>query len=206
MLAGSLGCTGFADGLLPNPMLSRAAVSGAKPEPIDMVELRARYSESAELRERCESDRPLEQASAQLDAGRWSALQTLTASWLERCPIDIDFHRLHARALFVLGRTQEASEHTRRYRELVAAALDSGDGASPESAYIVVTKPEEQALMRALELEPVRQIWVRDGLHGFEVRNAIGQASTIYFNPSTRMSRLFREFPIEAEPDTDAAP
>ena len=205
-IATQLGCTGLGARLMPNPMLSPTATNAAKPEPVDVAQLRSRYSESPELRERCESDRPLEQAFAQLETGQWSALQALTASWLERCPIDIDFHRLRARALFVLGRTPEASEHTRRYRELLAAALDSGDGASPESAYVVVTRSEEHALMRALELTPLRQVWVVDGLHGFEVQNAVGQISIIYFNPSTRMSRLFREAPLEDEPDPSAAP
>ncbi len=198
-LAGQLGCPALGARLLPNPMVSPAAAA-AKPEPVDVGQLRSRYSERPELRERCESERPFDEAFAQLDAEQWSALQALTASWLDRCPIDIDFHRLRARALFVLGRTQESGEHMRRYRDLLAAALESGDGASPESAYIVVTRSEEHALMRALELTPLRQIWVSDGLHGFEVQNAVGRVSNIYFNPNTRMSRLFREAPLE-EPD-----
>jgi hypothetical protein len=198
ILATQLGCPGFDGSTLPSPMLSRPETA-VKPEPVDVVALRARYSEGPELRGRCESEHPLEQAFAQRDAGQWSALQALTASWLERCPIDLDFHRLRARALFVLGRSQESAEHMRQYRELLAAALESGDGASPESAYVVVTRAEEQALMRALDLTPLRQIWVAEGLHGFEVRNAVGQVSTIYFNPSTRMSRMFREAPLEDE-------
>jgi hypothetical protein len=199
-LAAQLGCPALSARLLPNPMVSAAAANGPKVEPVDVAQLRSRYSESPELRERCDSERPLDQAFAQLEASQWSALQGLTASWLERCPIDIDFHRLRARTLFVLGRTQESGEHMRRYRELLAAALESGDGASPESAYVVVTRSEEQALMRALELTPLRQVWVSDGLHGFEVQNAVGRTSTIYFNPSTRMSRLLREAPLEDEP------
>ncbi len=195
-LLAQLGCSGLGAKLLPNPMISPVATA-ARAEPVDLAQLRTRYSESPELRERCESERPLDQAFAQLDARQWSALQGLTASWLERCPIDLDFHRLRARTLFVLGRTQESGEHMRRYRDLLAAALESGDGASPESAYVVVTRSEEHALMRALELTPLRQIWLSDGLHGFEVQNAIGQVSTIYFNPSTRMSRLLREAPLE---------
>jgi hypothetical protein len=200
VLAVQLGCPALNARLRPSPMLSRAA-DAAKPEPVDVAQLRARYREGPELRERCETERPLERGFALLDAGQWSALQALGASWLELCPIDIDFHRLQARALFVLGRKPESDEHTRWYRELVADVLASGDGASPESAYIVVSRLEEQALMRALDLTPLHQVWVADGLHGFEVSNATGQVSKIYFNPSTRMTRLFREFPLEPERD-----
>ncbi len=196
-----LGCPALNARLRPSPMLR--AADAPKPEPVDIPQLRARYREGSELRERCESERPLERAFALLDAGQYSALQALGATWLELCPIDIDFHRLQARALFVLGRKPESDEHMRWYRELVADALASGDGASPESAYIVVSKPEELALMRALDLTPLRQIWVKDGLHGFEVSNATGQISTLYFNPSTRMSRLFREAPLEPERDAN---
>ena len=202
VLAAQLGCAEWSSRLLPNPMLSRsAATAAAKPEPVDVALLRSRYSEGAGLRQRCESERPLEQAEALRDTARWSALLTLSAGWLERCPIDIDFRRLHAGALSALGREPEAAEHMRWYRELLKAALESGDGASPESAYIVVSRPEEHVLMRALELTPLRQLWLADGLHGFEVRDAAGQVSTIYFNPSTRMSRLLREAPLEDEPD-----
>ena len=199
LLAGQSACADFGARLLPNPMLSRER-SEAAAEPVDVAQLRSRYSEDSGLREHCESERPGERAFAQLEAAQWRALQTLSASWLERCPIDIDFRWLRSRALSALGRARESAEDMRWYHELLQAALESGDGASPESAYIVVSRPEEQALMRALQLTPVRPVWVADGLHGFEVRDTAGQLSKIYFNPA-RMSRLFRETPLVEEPE-----
>jgi len=166
-------------------------------DPIDVADFRTRYAERGGLRERCESDRPLDAAYMQADAADWKALVELSGRWLERCPIDIDFNRLRAKALYEVRRMPESQDHMRWFRELVAAALASGDGSSAESAYVVLTVSEEYALMRALEVTPLRQLWAPDGVHAYEVRSGAGRTSTLYFNPSTRMSRLLHEAPLE---------
>jgi hypothetical protein len=183
----------------PLPLKQKSDIP-AWSEPTDVESFRAQYGERSGARQRCEEGRPLDAAFDELERASWSSLLSLTEGWLERCPIDIDFHRLRAKALFEADRRAEASHHMRWYRGLLAAALASGDGRQPESAYIVLSIPEEQALMRALELTQRRSIWVPDGVHAFEVEDAKGNVRMIYFNPSARMSRLLQEAPLEDEP------
>jgi hypothetical protein len=183
----------------PLPLTTRASDIPAWSEPTDVAAFRARYAERAGVRQRCEDGRPFDTAYDELERAGWAALLALTESWLERCPIDIDFHRLRAKALFEADRAPEAKNHMRWFRGLVAAVQASGDGAQPESAYVVLSVPEEHAMLRALELAPLRQIWVPDGVHAFEVRNEAGEIRMIYFNPSARMSRLLQETPLENE-------
>jgi len=172
-------------------------------QPPDFDSLRLAYDQRSDLQDRCVLGRPLEQALEHAAQQRWRKLLALSGPWLQSCPIDLDFHALHADALAGLERGDEAELHRQWRIGLVNSTLRSGDGRKPESAYIVVSKDEAEAVIRALGLTVVKQLPARNGLDSYEVVSQQGARSTLYFNASTSLGRMFHEAPLPPRRGTD---
>jgi Domain of unknown function (DUF4919) len=149
-------------------------------EPPDFEALRAEVSARADFDALCETGRPLTAAFEQMQAARWNELLALTESWTQRCPVDMEAHSLRALALASSGRNAEAADHEMWARGLFEAALASGDGKTPETAYRVVAEFEEYALLRAFRYPPKRQAKAPNGADELMVR-ADGEEQTLYF-------------------------
>jgi hypothetical protein len=158
-------------------------------EPPDFEALRAEYAARADFDALCETGRPLTTAFEHMEAARWSELLSLTESWTERCPVDMEAHSLRALALASSGRTAEAADHDMWARGLFEAALASGDGKTPETAYRVVAEFEEYALLRAFRYPPERQAKAPNGADELTVR-ADGEEQTLYFDRLPRTGRF----------------
>jgi hypothetical protein len=117
-----------------------------------------------------------------MGAGRWAELLALTGPWTERCPVDMEAHSLRALALARAGRADEAADHEMWARGLFEAALASGDGKTPETAYRVVAEFEEYALLRAFRYPPERQAKAPNGADELTVL-LDGEEQALYFEP-----------------------
>jgi hypothetical protein len=151
-------------------------------EPPDFEALRAEYVARSDFEALCETDRPISTAFEQLAAGRWDELLALTEPWTNRCPVDMEAHSLRALALARAGRTDEAADHEMWARGLFEAALASGDGKTPETAYRVVAEFEEYALLRAFRYPPERQAKAPNGADELTVL-LDGEEQALYFEP-----------------------
>jgi Domain of unknown function (DUF4919) len=173
----------------PVPEPPEAASPPAAPPSVDFAGLRALYGERRDFYEICEQDRPLETFFKLTGAQRWEELLAASQAWVEACPVDIDAHLFSGMALSKLGRVAESEEHRRWYRGLVESVLASGDGDSPETAYVVISVPEEYAVLRALGLRFQEQSLLEGGIDMMTVESESGTAR-IFFNPAAHFRRF----------------
>jgi hypothetical protein len=188
-LACGLLCTwGASPGLAAEPTADAAArLSGAAVHardwstPPDFEALRAEYAARSDFSQLCEENRPLTPSMEAMQAGRWRDLLALADPWAERCPVDMEAHLAREAALGNLGRGPEASDAEMWARGLFEAALASGDGKTPETAFRVIAEFEEYALLRAFRYLPERQERLADGTDQMTVR-VEDDEQTFYFD------------------------
>jgi hypothetical protein len=112
--------------------------------------------------------------------------------------IDIEAHMLCDLAYRQQGRLEKADFHRAVAKGLLQSIYASGDGATPEKAYQVISLDEEYAYLLANNLKMERQGLVRHGQHNYDVLRVIslesGMEKTIYFNIDLPWNRLSRDF------------
>lgn len=162
-------------------------------EPVDFGDLRAQFGERDDFAQRCEIDQPIQLAAQAFAQGQWEEVLALATPFLDRCPVDMDFHFLRAVALSELGREAEAMQHQHWRHGLLESVMRSGDGRSAETAWVVISVGEEYAVLRALGLERESQSLLAGGIDALSVRDEDGVASTIYFDPAASHARLLRQ-------------
>ncbi len=77
----------------------------------------------------------------------------------------------------------------------MGSVLTSGDGETPETAYVVISIPEEYSVMRALRFDYESQLLLDGGIDALTAVDAYGKAITVYFSPEAHWRRLARKFP-----------
>ena len=162
---------------------------------IDFDDIRARYGAQENFYSLCEQDRPLEELIASANAADWATVLVLSDRWLSSCPVDLDAHYLRAVALAETGYEAESEMHFRWFQGLMASVLGSGDGESPETAFVVISVSEEYSVMRALQFDYKSQLLLDGGIDALTAVDAYGEAITVYFWPKAHWSRLARELP-----------
>lgn len=157
--------------------------------------LRSEYGDREDFHQACESDRPdgMRRASQLADAGDWQRVLAIAEPWLQTCPVDITAREMAAAALMKLDRKEAAAEQIRWYRGLIESILASGDGRTPNTAYLVISIAEEYSVMRALQLRPTEQALLDGGIDAFSVESDAG-TDKVYFNPAAHFRRLSRAF------------
>ena len=168
-----------------------AAASPAEPAP-DFARLRTEFGDRQDFAALCEHATPLRELFELASEGEWEGLLEITEPWLEQCPVDIDAQLLTAVALEKLGRLPESAQHELWYRGLVQSILDSGDGRIAATAFVVISIPEEYAVLRALGLHVQQQALVEGGIDALTVTSADGATTVVYFDPAAHFRRLER--------------
>lgn len=165
----------------------------AAPGEEDFTKMRTEYGERVDFVDICPSNQPGALETAAQLAGRsdWQGVLALTEPWTKTCPVDVNARYLTAGALLKLGRESEAQEHIRWYRGLMSSILTSGDGRTPETAWVVISIPEEYAVVRALQVRPVEQKLLNNNIDSLTVETQEGTAM-MYFNPAAHFRRLQR--------------
>lgn len=98
--------------------------------------------------------------------------------------IDLLSHALIGRCYDNANNKPKADFHRAVGRGLVASVSASGDGKTPETAFIVVTIDEEYDLLSTRNLNLISQSLVHSGGHSFdrvEVQDNGGRGSTVFF-------------------------
>lgn len=126
-------------------------------------------------------DRPLREWFEAANAANWQTVLASTEKWLDACPVDIDAHFFRTVALFETGRPADGAAHKAWHQGLVDSVVRSGDGRSYASPYVVISIPEEYAVLRSLRLKRQSQSLLDGGIDAIEVTDESGISSTVYF-------------------------
>ena len=100
--------------------------------------------------------------------------------------VNIDAHYVDFMANREMGATEKAEFHRTVFRGLINSIRNSGDGKSPETAWVVISVHEEYVLLRVLGFKPSEQSVTHKDGHSYDimkVKNATdGTEQTFYFN------------------------
>src|SRR5215831_1465533 len=161
----------------------------ANPFSVDFDRLRAEFGARSDFVEICEKDRPLHQLADLVIQKDWNTILVTSEPWLQRCPVDIDAHLIRAVALKELKRLTESEHHMNWFRGLVDSVLTSGDGRTPQTAFVVISIAEEYSILRVLRVRPRRHMTLSSGVDELLVE-IDGVAGTLYFSPVAQARRL----------------
>ncbi len=165
----------------------------------DFSALREEIGWSEDFSALCENDRPLKTMRdliRQDDAlGRQDNLDEtidIGLDWLNGCPIDVRVHFYTALSYIRLGQEAEAEVHKQWVNGLMESIIASGDGKTPETAYVTVSVNEEYDVLFLFGLEPTGQALIPGEVLVDELTatNEQGEEFIIYFNPAAHFARL----------------
>ena len=135
-----------------------------------------------------------------LKAGDVKKAQALVEQILAESYLDMNAHNVAA--LIADQRGDKAAGEYHRYvlEGVVDSILGSGDGKTPETAYVVIAVSEEYATVGILGLEVVEQHLVRDESgHSYDVLEVVNPETKatqrVYFNIDSVMGALSKKFP-----------
>lgn len=140
--------------------------------------------------------RPIREMHAHMEADEWDAAAELSGRWLQSCPVDMRIHMYRSIAFKKLSNMQQSELHAKWFSGLVDSVMASGDGRSPESAFVTISVEEEYDVLTALQLKAKSQDLV-DGRDRFVVTDHQGNEHEIYFFPEAHWKRLSNMFPAD---------
>jgi hypothetical protein len=196
VLSAALAVSGCSETAKPSPggeaakptagSAATAVTKGGPPIPpnatdADYDQLRQTYSARPDFIVICERDRPLKVVGNAMEAGEWDEVLTLSEPWTTRCAVDVDAHVARTVAFEKLGRTAESAAEREMAIGLVKSVMRSGDGKSPQTAFVVISVGEEFSTLGALGLRPTKQRVEANDIHVITVEKD-GQTGDIYFN------------------------
>jgi len=164
-------------------------------ESVDFLELRRSYADSdaySPYRDDAE-----ESMIAAFGASDYEGTLTIAREILARNYMNIEAHIGSMLACDALGNAACAAHHAYVARGVIRSIAASGDGRAPATAYVVVSTPEEYALVRTLGVEVLSQSLIRaDDGHAYDVLTVrdrdTGQESQLYFNVDLALAATSR--------------
>jgi len=169
----------------------------------DFAELRREYGNRDDFDKLCGPGSAIPNAMNLLKNKKWVELLHATDATLNQCPVDIDAHVLQAIALSGLSRKAEAKIHRQWWHGLVESILNSGDGRSPETAWVVISVSEEYSILHALGLQSHGQAVLNHNIDALKVAWK-GEMITLFFNftaSARRMDKAFNKNRPNPKPD-----
>ena len=108
--------------------------------------------------------------------------------------VDIDAHHISRIVYKEMGNLRQQDFHQFVTKGLIESILDSGDGKSPETAYLVISVKEEYVILSVLGFKLEKQSLAGSKGHSYdkmEVKNPRTQeAAIIYFNVDLPLGSL----------------
>ena len=165
---------------------------------IDLAALRDAYAKSPRYD-------PYQSEAARLKATLFDAFAAkdcpratdIAAKILEASYVNIDAHLIAGRCYGDMGDTKRADFHQAIARGLLAAIAQSGDGESPETAFVVIAVEEEASFLRAQGYEVSEQALVNHAgrrIDRIEATDAdTGDAIVVFFDIERPLSWLEHE-------------
>lgn len=100
--------------------------------------------------------------------------------------VNLDAHFVEFQAYRGLEDAAKSDFHKSVFSGLLKSITGSGDGKSPETAYVVISTHEEYIVLGVLGLQPGKQSVMHEGGHSYDLLEAINQESKetvrLYFN------------------------
>jgi tetratricopeptide (TPR) repeat protein len=110
--------------------------------------------------------------------------------------LQMDAHKIAAFCLKKAGNEEEARRHYAMFLGLFSSVLKSGDGLSPETAFVVIAVDEEYNVLETASFTPVKQERVNHGgsaFDRFEVKlPESDRTATLFFNVDRPHAQLAR--------------
>lgn len=173
----------------PQSQQTTAAVNWA--DDVDFDAMRVVYGWADNYKQRCSDNRPLAEIYQAADADDWAKLAEIGQQWLQQCPIDIRIHYMTSMALEQLDEQAASDDHYRWFDGLMQSLVSSGDGATPQTAYVTVSVQEEYDAMYFFQVRPTSQRLINDPLcDEIHVVDSNGEQAVLYFTPSAHFYRL----------------
>ncbi|QSX33533.1 DUF4919 domain-containing protein [Shewanella avicenniae] len=171
---------------------SQQAVNWADDVSFDAMRITVGWAD--DYQQRCHDQRPLGKIYDLADAGDWQQLASVGEQWLQQCPIDIRIHYMTSMALEQINDQAGADDHYRWFEGLMQSLVASGDGSTPQTAYVTVSVQEEYDAMYFFQVRPTQQRLIRDPLcDEVQVVDSKGDEMVLYFNPSAHFNRLSKK-------------
>jgi hypothetical protein len=104
---------------------------------------------------------------------------------LEKNYVYIDAHMVLGACHRRLGRAEQAEHHTATARGLIQAIAATGDGKTPETAFVVISVAEEYIVLMTRGLTKVQQALVTKDGRSYDLmtaQNQSGGTEQLYFN------------------------
>jgi hypothetical protein len=170
----------------PSEYASLLASLKAGKTDIDYTRLRLSYMDSPEYKaakDVSDSEKAMFEALSKKD---YPAALKQAELVLQSEYVNMDAHFVAYIANREMGALDKAEFHRTVFRGLIDSIRNSGDGKSPEKAWVVITVHEEYVLLRVLGFTPSEQSLLHKDGHSYDVmkvKNAEdGTEQTFYFN------------------------
>jgi hypothetical protein len=165
------------------PTYAELVASAQKGEPnVDFAAMRYAYLDSAERKKgvyhsTAEMNAPLQQKDFK------KALK-MASEVLATDFVDIDAQLVAATAYRGMNQNDEADKHLAFARSLLRSIVNSGDGKTEQTAFIVISVHEEYVVLRQMGIFPGKQSLSqgKDGWYDVLTGKKEGQDVTLYFN------------------------
>jgi hypothetical protein len=110
--------------------------------------------------------------------------------------VHMEAHKIAAFCLKKAGNEEEARREYAMFEGLFSSVVKSGNGMSPETAFVVIAVDEEYSVLETLSLTPVKQERVNhrgSAVDRFEVKlPESDQTATLFFNVDRPQAQLAR--------------
>ncbi len=162
--------------------------------PVDFKALRLAYTETPEYKPYEQKDEERNAMFTALKAKEYEKALKSAQSILEHNYVDLDAHYVSQSSYRALNNPKEYAYHRTVFRGLLDSILNSGDGKSPQTAYLVINISEEYVVLGYLGYKFKRQSLISADGHRYDKMEVIqkesGDSSVIYFNVDLPMGWL----------------
>jgi hypothetical protein len=157
---------------------------------IDFVRLRLSYVDSPEHKSAKDTSDEEKEMFQRLNGKDFAKALNDAEKVLAQEYVNMDAHFVAYVCNQELGHQEKANFHRAVFRALVDSIVHSGDGKSPQGAWVVISVHEEYVVLRALGFQPVQQSLMNQNGHSYDVMKVKGQEGaeqTFYFNANIPM-------------------
>ena len=157
---------------------------------IDYARLRLSYVDSPERKKAKDTSDDEKAMSQALQSKDFAVALKHAEAVLDQAYVNMDAHFVAFVAERELGDPGKAEFHKTVFRGLIDSIRNSGDGKSPEKAWVIISVHEEYVVLRAMGLKPSGQSLMMDQGHAYDVMKAKdedGKEETFYFNTDIPM-------------------
>lgn len=161
---------------------------------VDFKQLRLAWVDSPEYQQAKDTDAQKKAMVAAINSRHFDEALTNAETVLANEYVNIDAHFAEYIANSELHHDDIAMFHKAVVNGLLKSIMDSGDGKSPNTAFVVINTHEEYALLRFMRLMPKQQGLIHSGGHAYDKMDVTnpktGESQTVYFNIDISMKHF----------------